>query len=399
MGVFSGIIRFFEGRVRVYADSENKNAYIGFLLDNGIEAKVVNDEEKGGVYTEISPSLLKNIAPALDKLNIMVYIINIYGFKRLCLRYRKRYGLILGAVTCIALLWLSTLFVWRVDVEGTELLSKESIRDELSRMGVTVGARISDIDREYVRNHFLKEHPEISWAALNFNGTTAELMLKETAEPMTDKDESGAARLLVASESGVVRGVTVTSGVSAVKPGAVVKKGDVLITGLISGSGGQMTEKPPLRLTEAKGSVTAEVTRTVTVSVPFSEERSFPEREEKKTFVISVFGWDIPLGSTEGKTLEHKENVTVFGVIEIPIEIRVYSGRKTVTVIEERDSAQARLLAEKQLYKMITESLCGGELTYVKAEYAETEYGIEAVAEIGCLTEIAIPYKPSVNTE
>ena len=82
MGVFSGIIRFFEGRVRVYADSENKNAYIGFLLDNGIEAKVVNDEEKGGVYTEISPSLLKNIAPALDKLNVMVYIINIYGFKR-----------------------------------------------------------------------------------------------------------------------------------------------------------------------------------------------------------------------------------------------------------------------------------------------------------------------------
>ena len=66
---------------------------------------------------------------------------------------------------------------------------------------------------------------------------------------------------------------------------------------------------------------------------------------------------------------------------------------------EETDSAQARLLAEKQLYKMITESLCGGELTYVKAEYAETEHGIEAVAEIGCLTEIAIPYKPSVNTE
>ncbi len=123
MSFLTSLISFFEGKVKIYADEENKDALLSFFVNNGISAVVSADNEKGGVYTEISPSLLKKIAPALDKLNIMVYIINIYGFKRLCSRYGRRYGLLLGTLLFAALLWVSTLFVWRVDVSGTELLS------------------------------------------------------------------------------------------------------------------------------------------------------------------------------------------------------------------------------------------------------------------------------------
>ncbi len=398
MNFFASLIKFFEGRVKIYADEENKNALISFFVESGISATVSADNEKGGIYTEISPSLLKKIAPALDKLNIMVYINNIYGFGRLRSRYGKRYGLLLGALVFAALLWVSTLFVWRVDVSGTELLSKAEVRAELSEMGVKVGAKISDVDRSAVLNTFLKEHPELSWAALNFKGTTAILILKETEEKPSDggKTES---RIMVAAESGVVRSVTVSEGKAAVKVGTVVNKGDVLISGLISGSGGQITDNPPLRVTNASGSVKAEVVRHVEVNVPFAEVISRTEGSGKRIKVISVFGHDFFFGSTEGAVLLDERSVTFFGAVEIPVTVKTFSEEITVTDTVSRDGDAARLEAERQLYKKITDVLGDGELTYVKTEYVETENGIIGRAEIGCVTEIAVPYSGVLKAE
>ncbi len=391
MSFLTSLISFFEGKVKIYADEENKDALISFFVNNGISATVMADNEKGGIYTEISPSLLKKIAPALGKLNIMVYIIKIYGIKRLSSRYGKRYGLLAGSLLFIALLWVSTLFVWRVDVSGTELLSKAEVREELSEMGVKVGAKISEINRSEILNTFLKEHPELSWAALNFRGTTAILILKETEEK-PDGAEVDTSSLMVASESGVVRSITVYEGKAAVKVGTVVSKGDVLISGLISGSGGQITDTPPLRVTGASGSVKAEVVRKLEVSVPFSEELSKTEKSEKKVKVISVFGRDIAFGSTEGTVLEDERNVTFFGVVEIPVTVKTFSGEITVKDTVSRDAENARLEAERKLYKKISETLGEGELTYVKTEYSETENGIIGYAEIGCVIEIAVPH-------
>ncbi len=392
MSFLTSLISFFEGRVKIYADEKNKDALISFFVNNGIRATVSADNEKGGIYTEISPTLLKKIAPALDKLNIMVYIINIYGFNRLRSRYGKRYGLLLGALLFVALLWVSTLFVWRVDVSGTELLSKAEVRAELSEMGVKVGAKISKINRSEVLNTFLKEHTELSWAALNFKGTTAVLILKETEEK-PDGTEPAKSRLMVASESGVIRSVTVYEGVATVKVGTVVSKGDVLISGLISGSGGQITDTPPLRVTNAVGSVKAEVVKNVEVSIPFAEELSRTEKSEKKVRVISVFGRDFSFGSTEGTVLEDERNITFFGVVEIPVTVKTFSQERAVTDTVSRDGETARLEAERQLYKKIAEALGEGELTYVKTEYAETESGIIGYAEIGCVIEIAVPHE------
>ena len=101
-GMF-GIIGFLEGRAEIFADNENRERLISFFIENDIRAKVRYCEENGGVYTEMSPLLLKKIAPALDKLNIMVYIINIYGFKRMLSRYRERLGLLVGGLLFCAL--------------------------------------------------------------------------------------------------------------------------------------------------------------------------------------------------------------------------------------------------------------------------------------------------------
>ena len=59
------IIGFMEGRVEIFADKENREALISFFVNNEIRLKIRYDEESQGIFTEVSPSLLKKIAPAL----------------------------------------------------------------------------------------------------------------------------------------------------------------------------------------------------------------------------------------------------------------------------------------------------------------------------------------------
>ena len=391
MGIFSSLVKFFEGRVGISADAKNKNAFLTFLVSRGINAKVV-PYGNGGIYTEISPRMVKNIAPTLDKLNIMVYINNIYGFKRLSSRYAGRYGLLTGAILFVLFLWASTFFVWRVDIVGAEKLSREETRAELSEMGVKVGALISNIDRASAINSFLTEHPEISWAALNFKGTTAVLVLRETEEkPNGEIEES--ARLLVAAEDGVVRSVLVYEGTALVKVGAPVKRGDLLVSGLISGSGLQITDTPILKMSNAVGSVRADVTRTAEVFIPFYEHFTEYESGEKRAKEFSVFGHDFSFGKTEGLMLESERHITFFGVIEIPVTVRTYSEKTEKTVTVTRVSEEARLMAEALLYERISEVVGDGELSSVKTTFTESEDGWTAGAEMSCTVEIAVPYE------
>lgn len=396
MSGFAGLVRFFAGSVRIYAGPESKDALISFLISEGIDAKFTPDEERGGVFTELSPKTLKKVAPALDKSGIIVYIINIYGFARTLSRYSTRFGLMLGVLAFLSFLWLSTLFVWKVEVDGTELLSKEQVRAELKEMGVYPGRPLSGIDKSSVRNEFLSNHPELSWAALNFKGTTVSLTVKETSErPGSDTDcENNNGGLLVAETDGIIRSILVYEGSAAVKEGSVVRKGDVLITGLISGSGLQITDNPILRFGNARGSVKAEVGGSAEITVPFDEVISTKTQGKRCGRTISVFGLQFDFGEiseTEAVSASSERSVTVFGVIELPITVKDY-----YTVSENTDTKtwtpdEARAEAERRIYREISGIAEDSELTRVKINYLQTEDGITAKADFSYITEICVP--------
>ncbi len=378
------IADYFTGRVTLYADSENKDKLVSFFTEKKIGASIAPYGENDGVCTQISPFLLKKIAPALDKSGIIVYIINIYGFSKVLSSYRDRWGLAIGAVLFCAILWVSTLFVWRVDVSGSELLSKEQVRAELAEMGVRPGCRISDIDKGNITNRFLSLHPEISWAALNFEGTTVSLSVKETLKDPEEKESAPA--LLVASCSGVVRSVTVFEGNAAVRPGAVVKKGDVLITGFISGSGLQITDTPLLRFGGARGSIMAEVSGELEEFLPYSEEVSVQRSGDICGYTFSVFGRKITVGVSGGASTPEK-NVTVFGEIELPIAYRVHSEvlTETSSVAREREEALEECRA-RAMERLSEES--SGELLRVNVQSRWDETGVTVTIKYLCITDI-----------
>ena len=391
------ITESFHGSVTLRIESRYENGFLRMLLSEKIPAKVYELTENGekiGIGAVISPKFLKIISSSLDKYSIKVYIINIQGFCTLIPILRQRIGLTVGTVLFFALVWLSSLFIWRIDVVGAEAVSEEKLRYLLSESGVSAGATVSDIDAFSVSNALLLSCPELSWASLQLTGTTATLTVRETVNHQeTEKNKTS---LLIASESGVIESVLVYDGAAAVKVGCVVKKGDVLINGLISGSGLQYTDQPILRIGNADGSVKALVERTFSVTVPYRETELIPKENGRvyKGRSINVFGGGFYIGDRKPSAdcysvTESQNTPTVFGVaLPVTVSETVWSEMTEREIVRTSEEAEtlARARAEERLSAELgTDEIRATEYVVAVDEERET---VTVTVTYRCVTEI-----------
>lgn len=394
--MMGGVSEFVGGRVTVFVPRQYAVRFMRMLIAEGITAAVRDgDVDEDGIRAELSPKNAKKIAAVLDIYSIKVYIINIKGSCALLQRVRRRWGAIVGAVLFFALIWISSLFVWRVDIVGAETLSHDALTESLAELGVGAGSRISRIDGLSVGNALMLKHPEIAWTSVDVQGTTVTVSLRETVED--EREERNDTSLLVASESGIVQSVLVYSGTAAVKPGSVVKAGDALINGLISGSGLQYSDAPILRVEKADGSVKALVERTVTVFVPYREEEKAVKQGGERMVgrEITLFGATVRLGSRapEGDYFVSQEcyNVAVWGGARLPVNVKktVWSEQESLWL--ERTPEEAEALARKRAEAEVTDGVGDGRLVLARYNAENGEEGCNVTAVYKCIVEITKP--------
>lgn len=388
------LMHFFRGNVTLYIPQSDAERFLALLLGGDIPAITHPNDGENGLYAELSPKHVKKLAPALDKLKIKVYIINVEGCCTLLSALRYRLGSVFGAAALVLLVWLSTLIIWRVDIVGADSIPAHSLRLRLSELGVGVGCRISEIDTLEVGNAFLLAYPELSWVSLDITGTTATLTVRETVPPKQEAKSEG--YLLVASEAGIVESVRVYSGAATVSPGSVVKKGDVLISGLISGSGLQYTDKPILRIGNASGSVVARVERSVSVSVPLEEDVYSASGAVTVHRAVSILGRSFSIGArsrdAECSETVRRYNVTLFGIVELPIEVTETTRTEyTLTHITRTEDEAARR-ADTLARMLVSDAVGDGELLWLRLTETQRDGICTAYASYCCTAEIARIY-------
>ncbi len=383
------LVSFCEGKTELYTEAKYRDKLVSIIANENIKSKIISEKENGGIKVILSPQNAKKIAAALDKSNIIVYINSVCGLKAMLVSRCKRVGMLLGVIAFFTLLSLSTMFVFKVEVSGSELISAQDVKAELSDFGIRVGARLSGIDRTAAANRFLQLHPELSWAAINFRGTTVCLELKEKAEPPPQSTEIP--DFLVADRDGVVQNVLVYSGKPAVSQNTVVKKGDLLISGYISGSGLQFTDNPQLRYEGAGGKVLALVNESVSESVLLNEVTVTEKRGQRLGVTVEIFGKKIKFGKTEEGLPAPEKNLTLWGKIELPI---TYTESYAVTKTEStavRDELQAVNEAKSRAYESLSAKLGDAELCQTELIVVSDGEKVTVTVNYVCIRDIAVP--------
>lgn len=168
----------------------------------------------------------------LAKSSYKITVVEDRGYKHALQKLWKKKITIAGVLLMVGFLYYQSLFIVEIQIDGYEKIDEPHLRQTLAEAGLYEGCR-KDVDLNKVKIRLYEEYDEISWAGITFHGNMAEVSIAEGEKPVETKVEQKKPCSIVADKAGYIDKIVPIEGVRAVKDGSYVKKGDVLITGIV----------------------------------------------------------------------------------------------------------------------------------------------------------------------
>ncbi|MBQ8147014.1 MAG: sporulation protein YqfD [Clostridia bacterium] len=304
---------------KLIISSNDKNKAISLIVNGNFSCLESGVNENRELEILIPKKQIKEIRKLFDDYGISVKVVEIPGILKIAENLKHRWGILIGLLISVMILTVSSNFVWKIDIEGNHNVADEDILCELQNAGLTLGTFIPKIDYDNLHNKILLNSEELSWVSVNINGTIATVKVKEK-EKIAEKKEPSYANI-VAKYDGYIASVFVKNGKKIVSSGDIVKKGDVLISGVIN------SQSQGVRYESADGEVMAYINKEINIKLPFKETiKTYTGNViNKKCYKIYNFplNFSIKYRNPDGfyDTIEKKENISLLGISDIPVEI------------------------------------------------------------------------------
>lgn len=283
-----GILRFIKGYVVFKGEKGFVERFVNLCTKSGI--RLWNVSVKNNILTAyVSISGFKKIRPLAHRSGIKIKIVSKHGLNFQYRRYNKRIGLAIGIVIFLLFHLIMNQFVWCTDVTGNNLVSKEEIVEKAQLHGLKSGTFKPSFDEVKAARKIASSYEgKIPWLSINIKGSMATIELRENIRKI-NKLEDNTPCNIIADFDGIILSVENYRGDAEVIVGNGVKKGDMLINGVI------INEDLSTTYYKAKAKITAMHSKSVLKKEKISSSPLKPTVADIY-YSLEIFGLKIPFG-------------------------------------------------------------------------------------------------------
>ncbi|RNA68866.1 sporulation protein YqfD [Alteribacter keqinensis] len=361
-------INTFSGYVRVKVEGTYPELFINRCNDNKI---MIWDIRQAGEKTYVCSVLLddvKRLRKVSRESGCKIRFLERKGAPFFIRKMVIRNGFVTGTAIFVALLFLLANMVWNIEIDGASPAMEHDIRQKVDELGIQRGKLQFRLPPpEVIQEEISDEIPDATWIGVTIRGTTYHFQVVE--KELAEKEPAEAPGHLVASRKAVIHHMFVEQGSAVVEANQVVKKGDLLVTGLIGREGKEQR-------VAAKGEVFGEVWYKAHVTVPleqtfhavtgnydthhyinfgrfqmpvwgFGDSEFEAITEEEFTRSFSPFGYTLPF---QYKRVTNRETETVNQVLAYEEALETAKDKSRIEVME-RFSEKAEIMGEKVLHE------------------------------------------------
>ena len=381
------LIEYFRSPYRVSVQSVDARLLLDFLIAHNIPFRSRKNGES--VFSVLLyPSHYQAYVRLRGKRRFHQETRTPSGLLALSTRYRKRKGLIVGFFLAAALLVFSSFFVWDIRIEGAEVIHEKTILEALEKRGLYLGAFIPRIDTDITEQALVLDLTDLSFVSINLKGTVVQVEVRERKKN-TEIIDTQSPSNLIASVDGQIEALRVTGGAITVKLGETVKKGDLLVSGIIDSAA------LGYRLVRARGEVLARTTLTYHVEIPYETTKKqytgkFFSQKSIKIFskTIKLFRKD-SISTLSCDKIESERRIYLFGLIKLPIFITETEYAEYEMVSQSLTQKEALAEAYRQIRALYENDLSDSEILARYTSFDENENGITLTQQIECVINIA----------
>lgn len=227
-------LKFLQGYVRVRLTGYAPERFLNLCSKRNI--LIWNLEFRNEAYELcISVKAFRELKPILRKTKTRISILSRHGLPFFLHRYRKRRIFFLGILLCAFSLYVMSLFIWNIEIEGNLHRTDSTILQFLEENHVYHGTRKSSLDCARLEELLRSRYDDVIWASVKIQGTRLlidiqeNLITNQAAETVAEDTPSD----LATDKDAVIYSIITRTGTPLVEKGSTVAKGDILVEGRV----------------------------------------------------------------------------------------------------------------------------------------------------------------------
>jgi len=281
-GLLEKLFYYFQGYLILELSGLEKERFINLCKNREIEIiHIFATESKW--YCKFKYKDFFHIKDIIKKTGCCCKIDKKIGFFFDINKLKRRKGLIIGTIVFFFILSQCSSRIWDIRVQGSFIHTKEQIFQVMKEeLGIFGGVPVNMVDCFEIEKKLRLEYNDIGWISVERKGCRICISLNESVMPENIPVKKEPCHI-VAAKDGIVRKLEVRSGVPQVNVGDFVKKGEILISGIIPLTG-DYDELIRNKTVCADGLVYLES--------DFTYNTRFSRLYEKKNYKKSVLGFE-----------------------------------------------------------------------------------------------------------
>lgn len=293
-----------------------------------------NIRRKDNILFEISAADYKKLPPMAAKAKIYPHICCRRGLPFQIIWMRRNWTFATGILLFFAALSFLSTFVWEITYRGQSSYSKETLQRTVESLSVYTGMKRSRLDCDFIEKEIRRLHPQISWVSAEEKGSVLQISVKEGKKTI-EHEKSGQSYHLISPYNGTIQSIAVNRGTAMVKKGDKVKKGQILISGVVpvTGDGDEIVKKNAVA---AKGNIEILVEEQMTEEIALSYQKKIYTGKEIQYYEVQIgskrFYIRNPL-----KRLDNSSKYDIITSICTNRTIHPYESRLKITQIRYRE--------------------------------------------------------------
>lgn len=303
------LILWLKGYLLIRVEGYSPERFLNACSYKNVEVRGL--KSAGGAY-EMYVSLkdFRNMKTVLKKTGTKVRILKRCGLPFFLHKYRKRKLFFAGAILGCVLIYILSLFIWEIDIQGNGKTTDETLLSYLRSQDVYCGMTADRVDCEKIVRDIRKQYQDIVWVSASLQGTRIVIQVKENEQEEAEQSGSEEGTDLIASRDCTLISMITRQGTPVACEGRQVKKGDLLVSGRIEmkNDAGEVTG---YRYCEAQADIIGQysvlyediIDREYNMHI-YEEEKGNPVRQEE--YFLRVGDLTFFLGSLKNHYKEYE---------------------------------------------------------------------------------------------
>lgn len=387
--------KYIRGYLTIRVKGLNLEKFLNASISHGVNFWDVKKVSMTEIQLKTSIKGYRLLKRTLKSTGCQLSIIDKNGFPFFMSKIKKRKMLGIGFIVFLFMIIILSSFIWSVRITGVKTINTKEIEQNLAELGVKPGALKIDLAVADIENNMLIKMGRLSWIKVRFVGTRAEVEIKERVAPPEMVADDKPCNI-VAKRDGIITKIVSSSGDVVVSQGDPVKKGDILVTGIIE------RENMEKRYVHSSAEVIARTWYKNSVTVPLQQAKKF--RTGNKIANISLLigskkiqikNNTIPYKSYD--KIEKSTKIIDTDFFQLPFEIVIDEYYETTGKYVKLTDEEAKALAAESAEKAIIDSILPDARVINKVVKTEIKDGlvtadvlIETIEDIGMSEELTV---------